>query len=723
VYRLDAIDAYQRQLVKQIEVASVVSKDHHNDAYLKLISVDHKKSPITAKIEFDKKAGSGINRITKTVKVGDDLFEESGGREQYSGYIVSEIYAATGSEYVDFTGKDFIRLGEIRGEMNDDVIKRAQIVKTIEEHLDKELRLRQEGIKVLSLFFIDKVDNYRFYDKDGNPHKGKYALWFEEEYKKIIKKPKYHTLFEDVDIDSAAELVHNGYFAQDKKGIYKDTNGNTLADEDIYGLIMRDKERLLSFDSKLKFIFSHSALKEGWDNPNVFQICTLNETKSEMKKRQEIGRGLRIAVDQNGERKHGFHINTLTVMVNESYEDFAKALQKEIEDEEGIKFGIIEKHTFANITKEVNGEIRYLDQKASEELWHHMQDKGYIDKTGKVTDDLRRDLKDNKVQIPEAYKESGPQIISVLKKIAGSLNVKNAGDREKISMNKQRFLSPDFKELWDRVKHKTTYSVDFDTEELIRVCAKEIMENVRVDKAKMVYSKANIDINAGGTFAEENKRYTMLADDPGFMMPDIITYLQNETNLTRKTIARILKESKRLLHFKDNPQKFMDEVSQVIQRKMKYFIVDGIKYEKLGQDEFYAQELFENEELFGYINKNMLEARKSVYDYVVYDSGVEADFVNRFEKNDSVKVYAKLPSWFKIPTPLGDYNPDWAVFIDKNGEEKLYFVIETKGSILTEDLRLKEKGKIDCGKKHFAALGKNVKFQEHDNFDHFIENV
>ncbi|MFA7220878.1 MAG: restriction endonuclease subunit R, partial [Synergistaceae bacterium] len=716
--------AYQKQLVKQIEVASIVSKDHHNDAYLKLVSVDNKKSKITARIEIDRKKNGEIKRDIITFKKDDDLFEISGGREQYSGYQITEIYTAEGSEYVDFSSKDYITLGEVRGELNDDVIKRMQIKKTIEEHLDKELRLTSEGIKVLSLFFIDKVANYRSYDEEGNPRKGKYALWFEEEYKEIIKKPKYRTLFNDVDIDSEAEAIHNGYFAQDRKGKLKDTNGNTLADEDIYGLIMKDKERLLSFDSKLKFIFSHSALKEGWDNPNVFQICTLNETKSEMKKRQEIGRGLRIAVDQNGKRKRGFNINTLTVMANESYEDFVKTLQKEIEEEEGIKFGIVEKHSFANITVGTeSGGHEYLNQEKSEKIWSYLKEKSYIDVNGKVTDSLKADLKDGKVKLPEEYKEAELQVIQIIKKIAGSLNIKNADDKQLVKINKRRFLSPEFKELWDRVKYKTTFSVNFDTEELVKVCSEEIKNNLRVDKAKMIYSKAKIEINKGGAMSEESDRYGVVVEDMAYELPDIITYLQNETKLTRKTIVRILKESEKLGDFKNNPQKFMDEVSSIIQRKMNYLIVDGIKYEKLGDDEFYAQELFKNEELFGYLTKNMIESEKSVYEYVVYDSDVEEEFAKKLEGNNRIKVYAKLPSWFKIETPIGDYNPDWAVLVEKDNEEKLYFVIETKGKIEPEELRGREDKKIKCGIKHFEAIGNDAQFQVCKDFNDFIEGI
>ena len=725
MYKLDSIDAYERQLVKQIEVASIESKDSHNNAYLRLVSVNNKKSPITAKIEIDKrkKVGTGIERKVVTVKQGSDLFDLSGGRDLYSGYVVSEIYCEKDNEFVDFTSQDYITLGEVRGEVDDSIVKRMQIKKTIEEHLEKEKNLKSKGIKVLSLFFIDRVANYRTYDEDGNPQKGKYALWFEEEYKQAIKNPKYRTLLNDVDIDTLAEIVHNGYFSTDKKGKLKDTKGTTLADEDAYSLIMKDKEKLLSFDSKLKFIFSHSALREGWDNPNVFQICTLNETKSEMKKRQEIGRGLRIAVNQDGERIHGFDVNTLTVMANESYEDFADKLQKEIEEEEGIKFGVIEKHTFANIIVKGGKTPEYLGEKQSQKIWSHFKESGYIDDKGKVTDSLKAAIKENKVAIPEEYSKVDAQILRTVKKIAGNLNIKNADDKRQVKLNKMRYVSPEFKELWDNIKYKTTFSVDYNTDILVEKCCDEIKENLRVDKAKLIYTKGLVkEINKGGIKTKEKNRLGFTVDDMGYELPDVITYLQNSTKLTRKTIVRILLECGRIADFKNNPQKFMDDVSDIIKRKMRLLIVDGVKYEKL-DDEIYAQELFETEELYGYLSKNMISSEKSVYDFVVYDSDVERRFAERFEENESVKVYAKLPDWFKIDTPLGYYNPDWAVFIDKNGVEKLYFVVETKGSMLIEDIRDKEQKKIDCGKKHFKAIGTDVQFEKHNDFDNFIENV
>lgn len=724
MYKLDSIDAYERKLVKQIEVASIDVKDGHNKAYIRLLSVDHKKSPISAKIEFDQMENGGVKRVVKTVKSGGDLFDLSGGRDVYDGYVINDIYCEPGNEYIDFTSKpEILRLGEQVGDVDPDEYKRLQIRKTIEEHLDKELKLTPLGIKVLSLFFIDKVANYRSYDKDGNPQKGKYALMFEEEYRGLIKKPKYHSLFGEVDTESLVEAVHDGYFSIDK-GKVKDTKGDSKADEDTYQLIMRDKEKLLSFDFKLKFIFSHSALKEGWDNPNVFQICTLNETNSVIKKRQEIGRGLRLAVNQDGERVHGFEVNTLTVMANESYENFVEQLQKEIEDEEGIRFGVVEKHLFANIVIETEDHKQvYLGAEASEKLWGHLFDAHYIDKNGKVQDKLRTDIKNNTVDLPEEFQSHASLITATLKKVSGNLNIKNAGDKKPVTVNKAVYLGEDFKQLWERVKYKTTFRVEFDVEALIAKCVEEIKNELVVGKAKFVYSKGRAVIERSGIGLDEIHESRHIHDAIDYKLPDIVSYLQNETHLTRRTLVAILTQCGRLQDFKNNPQKFVDEVSAMIKRQMRHFIVDGIKYETIGNDHYYAQELFEDKELIGYLNKNMLETQKSVYDHVVYDSNVEAEFARSFEQNKDVKVYAKLPGWFKIETPLGTYNPDWAVLIDHDGGEKLYFVVETKGSILGEKLRPIEKAKFDCGRAHFKALGEAVGFTVADSFETFMDKV
>ncbi len=734
MYRLDSVDAYERKLVKQIEVASIEVRDSHNKAYIKLLKVDNRRSPIRAHIDLDIVQRNGeVARKKKWVRSGDDLLDLSGGRNVYDGYIIEDIYCEKGNEYISFTSKpEIVRLNQAIGEVNDDEYKRLQIRKTIEEHLDKEMQLRPQGLKVLSLFFIDRVANYRWYDDDGNSQPGKYAWMFEEEYARAIRKPKYHILFEGADLETAAEGVHDGYFAVDKKkdatgdGMLKESRGagTTQADASAYQLIMRNKERLLSFDSKLKFIFSHSALREGWDNPNVFQICTLNETSSVMKKRQEIGRGLRIAVNQQGKRVHGFDVNRLTVMANESYEDFARQLQKEIEEEEGIRFGVVERHLFANIPVLTDDHrTEYLGVETSQKVWDHLKAKGYIDANGKVQDSLRTDLKADKVNLPEEVKDHVAQITAVLRKVAGKLNIKNADDRKLVKLNKAVYLGEEFKQLWDRIKYRTTFRVEFDSAKLIEKCAAEIQKSLVVGRARFITRKARLDVDRGGVQAEVVYESAAVYGARDYQLPDVVSYLQNETNLTRRTLVEIMKRSDRLQDFKNNPQKYIEQVSAIINHQMQLFIVDGIKYQRLGDEYYYAQELFAENELYGYLSKNMLESKKSVFDHVVYDSGVEEEFARSFELSDDMKVYAKLPGWFKIDTPLGSYNPDWAVLVEMEGRERLYFVVETKGGLFSDALRPTEQAKIDCGREHFKALGTEVGFTVANNFEKFAEKI
>ncbi|MEG2104994.1 MAG: type III restriction endonuclease subunit R, partial [Oscillospiraceae bacterium] len=471
-----------------------------------------------------------------------------------------------------------------------------------------------------------------------------------------------------------------------------------------------------------RFIFSHSALREGWDNPNVFQICTLNETHSDVKKRQEIGRGLRLCVNQQGERQYGFAVNTLTVMANESYEEFAAKLQREYEQDEGIRFGIVEKHTFANISvKQPDGSSAYLGEEKSEKIYVAFKKKGYIDVKGGVQESLKRALKNGNVELPPDVEESRPAILAVCKKTAGNLNIKPTGDKRNIALNKSIYLGADFKDLWDRIKYKTTYAVQFDSTELIAKCCKSLQLNLVVGAAKLIYSKAKVDISAGGVGTTETLHASVMASDMKEVLPDVVTYLQNRTNLTRKTLVEILVQSKTLDLFRKNPQRYMEDVAKLIVSEMRLMIVDGIKYTKLGQDEYYAQELFDDKELTGYFQRNMMPSGKSVYQDVVYDSENERSFAERFENNESVKLYAKLPDWFKIPTPLGSYNPDWALLLEQDGQTKLYFVLETKGSTLAEDLRPNEYAKLRCGAKHFEALGGDVLFDTASKFTAFLE--
>lgn len=725
MYKLDSIDAYEQQLVKQIEVANVKLEDTSNKPYIRLVSV--KANPRSAKIEIDLIQNSSTKRKTITVKNGDDLYEKSNGRDVYDGYTINDIYIEKEHEYIEFLNQEIVKIGESVGNADDDSIKRLQVRKTIEEHLDKELRLKARDIKVLSLFFIDRVANYRSYDKEGNVVQGKYALWFEEEFKIISKRAKYHTLFDDVDTQTDVAKIHDGYFAQDSKGRLKDSTGKNKDDESAFDKIMKNKEKLLSFSEPLRFIFSHSALKEGWDNPNVFQICTLNETNSVMKKRQEIGRGLRICVNQDGERVRGFDVNTLTVMANESYEDFARALQKEIEDEEGIRFGVIEPHFFANIAVEnEKGELEYFGATNSEKVYEYLQEKNYIDSHGKIQDRLRTAIKENSLKLPQEFANSQADITSVITKIAGNLNIKDASDKKLITLNKEVYLSEDFKMLWEQIKYKTTYRVDFDVEKLVEECAKHIANDLTVGKIKYLYSKATNKITkAGVEIVEESvKNDPLNSEIIDFELPDIVTYLQNETNLTRKNIVDILIKSGKLQGFKNNPQKFIDGAIKIIKKVMSMFIVDGIKYQKLGSEFYYAQECFETQELYGYLSSNMIENRenKSIYTHTVYDSTIEENFAIEFNRNEKVKLFTKLPKWFKINTPLGSYNPDWALLIEEENEEKLYFVVESKGSDLGIDIKTAESSKITCAKKHFAEISTEVTLVQSNNFKNFSEH-
>ena len=726
MYKLDSIDAYDKKLVKQIEVANVRLSESANNAYIKLLSV--KPSPRSAKIEIDINQAGKTIRKSITVRDGEDLYELSKGRDLYSGFTVNDIYIEKGKEYIEFTNGISVDIGQTIGDLDSDSIKRLQIRRTIEEHLQKEKMLNPKGIKVLSLFFIDKVANYREYDENGNPLKGKYAQWFEEEYKQVIKQRIYEDLFNSIkDLDAEVEKVHNGYFAKDKKGVLKDSTGKNADDEDTFNLIMKDKEKLLSFESPLRFIFSHSALKEGWDNPNVFQICTLNETNSTIKKRQEIGRGLRICVSQNGERVYGFENNTLTVMANESYEEFAKSLQSEIENEEGIKFGIIEKHFFANMPiKDDEGQMHYLGYEQSEVLQNYLLDKGYINSQGRIQDSLKAALRDDMFEVPEEFIQIEENITQAIKKVAGGLNIKDAAKKQIVTLDKEVFLSEDFKALWDEIKYKTTYRVNFDIEALVETCAQKIADELTFGKIKYIYSKATNKITRAGVEIDIDTIVEKQSDAEvvQYQLPDIVTYLQNETKLTRKNIVDILIKSGKLESFKNNPQKFIDGVIAIIRKTMSIFIVDGIKYEKIGNDYYYAQECFEDKELYGYLSSNMFENRKnkSVYDYTVYDSDVEKSFAKSFNESEDVKLFAKLPAWFKINTPLGSYNPDWAVLIEKENEEKLYFVVESKGSLFTDDLRDTEEAKIKCAKKHFGAISQKTSFVQSNNFQNFSEH-
>lgn len=719
VFRLDAVDAYERKLVKQIEVASATVEDAHNKPFVRLVKVENKRGRISAKIELDKQAATGVQRVEVTVSDGDDLQQSADGRAIYADFRVGEINTAKGEAFMELRypgGEVFLQPGQAHADVDALAVQREMIRRTIREHLDKEMRLRPMGIKVLSLFFIDAVDKYRQYDADGQPVKGVYAQMFEEEYRRAAKLPAYQSLFAEIDLESAAEEVHNGYFSIDKKGGWLDTAENNAGNrenaERAYNLIMKEKEKLLSFSTPLKFIFSHSALKEGWDNPNVFQICTLRDIQTERERRQTIGRGLRLCVNQDGERVHGFEVNTLTVVATENYEQFAENLQKEIENDTGIRFGIVEQHQFAAIAvTDADGHAAPLGMEQSKALWEHLKAAGHIDAKGKVQDSLKTALKNGTLELPAEFDAQKAQIAEVLRKVSGRLDIKNADERRQVPLRKGKdgkavYLSDEFRALWDRIKHQTTYRVQFDNVKLVTDCIAALQKAPVIAKARLQWRKADISIGKAGVAATEKAgAATVVLDEADIELPDLLTDLQDRTQLTRRTIVSILMGSGRLDDFKRNPQQFIELTAETINRCKRLALVDGIKYQKLGDQHVYAQELFEKEELTGYLKNMLLDTQKSIYEHVVYDSTTERDFADGLEKNDAIKLYAKLPGWFKVPTPLGTYNPDWAVLVEEDGTQHLYFVVETKSSLFTDDLRDKESAKIECGKAHFAALG------------------
>lgn len=707
IYKLDAIDAYEQRLVKRIEVLSTSQEDSFNIPYVKLKSVREK----WATIEIDTQTKKGtVSRKEKKVKLNDMLYKISGNRELYSDWIVSQISWEEGNEYIEFNNGTILYIGDEVGGIEDDTIKRLQISKTIEEHLEKELRLNKLGIKVLSLFFIDKVANYR---GDGiNP--GKYEIMFKEEYEKLIKKPKFKA---NENIDTPVDLVHNGYFSQDK-GTYKDSTGSNKYDEAVYNLIMKDKEKLLDKNNPLRFIFSHSALKEGWDNPNVFQICTLKDTTGTyIRRRQEIGRGLRLCVNQDGERIYDPSINVLTVLANESYESFVKGLQNEIQEDTGIKFGVLDKNSFTTLSREIDEYSKeYFGEAKSHKLHQILQEHGFIDNNGLILDKLKENRDSIGVivsELDEDFLGWSYEITNRIKSKLKSYEIKDANKKQKVERNKEIIENNDFIELWNKISEKTVYSVDFDTEELILRCVQSIKDMPKIKPPKLIFRKNMLEINKNNGIEGKvvSEKLSENSYQENINLPDILSQLQNKTNLTRKTIIRILTQCDRLEDFKNNPQKFIDEVSVRIKRELNKFASNGIKYEKIG--DYYSFKLFESEDdsLLAYMNDKSLLSNKSPYTHVVCESETERKFADKFEQDESVKIYMKLPSWFKINTPLGSYNPDWATVIEKDGIEKLYFVVESKGSENPDSLRTSEELKIECAKKHFKTLDTGVEFK------------
>jgi type III restriction enzyme len=613
VYRLGPVKAYDLGLVKRIEVDSVLENPNFNTPFIQVESIENaSKNRIVAKLKIDLETKGSPARKSITVDHnGFDLAEKS-GRDQYRGYIVQEINSGEG--YIAFSNGITLNVGDTHGGQTDDRMK-IQIRETVKEHFDKELAISRlpenQRLKVLSLFFIDRVANYR--GETNEP--GKLAVWFEEAYQELASKERYQPLSRP-----PVEQVHEGYFARDKKsGSFKDTKSENDADRDVYALIMKDKTRLLSPEEPLKFIFSHSALREGWDNPNVFQICTLNESHSEIKKRQEIGRGLRLPVRVSGERCFDTQINRLTVIANEAYDDFARKLQEEIEEETGEKF------------------------------------------TGRI---------------------------------------KNKRDRKEVGLKKGWQLNEDFKVLWDRISQKTVYSVRYDTQELIQVAAAEFAKTPKITAPTFSIRKSAIAVTEAGLEATLKTAREEAVNHGGERIPDMVRYLQSKTELTRGTVAQILIQSGRLQEAMLNPQAFMEQALESIQKELRKLMVNGISYEKIAGD-FYEMLLFEQQEVESYLDR-LIQVEHSIFDYVEYDSETERLFAEQLDQRSDIKLFVKLPNWFKVQTPIGSYNPDWAIV--KEADQKLYLVRETKGTDQLSLLRTSEEMKIKCGQAHFNEL-------------------
>jgi type III restriction enzyme len=697
IYKLDPIKAYELRLVKQIVVASVIGTNAQNDAYIKLLEVDN-KSGIKAKIKVQVQDKGSVKEKDFWVKQNTDLYTLSNEREAYrNGFEVLDISCEPGNEFIDFTSGR-LYLGQERGGITDDLIE-VQIKNTIKKHLDKELQLKGKGIKVLSLFFVDKVANYRIYDTEGKPAKGKYAALFEHHYNELIKLPQYQEL-----AVFSVDKLHDGYFSADKKGVLKDTNGSTQADDDTYAKIMRNKEQLLSMDEPLKFIFSHSALREGWDNPNVFQICVLREVGSTKERRQTLGRGLRLPVNADGERVKDDNINKLTVIARESYADFAAGLQKEYEDDCGVTFGKVPKIAFSKLSVVVDEEEKPLGRKASEDIWSELVTKGFVDTNGKIQPAFNPSKEGFSLGLSEQFAEQEAEIITVLQSYQLERHIKKDEEPKRLKINKQIFLDPEFENLWNTIKHRTTYQVDYSTDTLIATAIKSITEMEKIEAVKVSYREDIVGIEKKGVTTTNTKANEIKIEYTG-ILPDILAYLQKETELTRATLVSILSGCNRIAEFAINPQKFMDAVASIINRELHKLMIDGIKYEKLttGQVEW-SMQLFREEELKDYFEQ-CLAVQKSVFNTVIYDSEVERRFAEDLDKREEIKLFVKLPAFFKVETPIGTYNPDWAIV--KHYDETIYLVRETKSTKNFEKLRNSEADKIKCGRKHFEAIGAN----------------
>ena len=753
VYRLDAMEAYNKRLVKKIAVKGITaSGTTATESYIYLESINLSKSAPTATIQFEMKGAKGIRKVSRIVSEGFNLYDYSGQMEEYKeGYVVSRIDGRDDS--IEFLNGIKLYAGDIVGQVNEEQIRRIQIRETIDSHLKREEELFHKGIKVLSLFFIDEVAKYKQYDGAGNPENGIYADIFEQEYQDIlehrqstIRDAEYRKYLDAI----SAKDTHAGYFSIDKKGKMIDPKlsgkETTTDDVDAYDLIMKNKELLLDRNPKkspVRFIFSHSALREGWDNPNVFQICTLKQSGSDVRKRQEVGRGLRLCVNQDGERMDSnilgndvHRVNVLTVIASESYDSFAKALQSELAEAVADRPREVTVELFlGKVLKDHQGNEQSVDKDLAGEIHYELTINGYIDRKRALTDNYYEDKANGNLKLSEELAEYTTSIVDILSSIydpkqmlaenARSNNVELQLDEEKLAM-------PEFKALWNKINAKTVYVVDFDTKELVRKSIASLDKNLRVseiyfkvESGSMEEIQSKEELVSGDSFKKHNTdkhRNTVSANSN--VPYDLVGKLVEGTNLTRKAVVEILQGVKKNTFelFKINPEEFIIKATALINDEKAGAIIEHISYDLM--DEKYGMEVFTDPSIKGRLGSNVMKAEKHLYDHILYDSKNEKDFATELDTNSDVAVYVKLPDGFYISTPVGRYNPDWAIAFYEGTVKHIYFVAETKGSMNSMQLRLIEDSKIHCAREHFKAISNSeVVYDVVDSYKCLLEIV
>ena len=719
VYRLDPLDAHQLGLVKTIVVADAQELGGTAKPYVKLLGVSRDTFKASLKLMCRKKDGSYAKRKV-TAMQGDDLERLSGGNPAYEGnWRVSEI--SVEPERIELSNHGYLSVEDEIGS-NQDAVFKEMIRETIREHIRKELKVHAKGIKVLSLFFIDKVASYLGDGVNNLDANGDFAAWFDELYaEELARQPEARAI-----MPATALEARSGYFAQMKKSgkgksavmTFKDSSGKTKADDDAYELIMRDKARLLSMDEPVRFVFSHSALSEGWDNPNVFQICMLRDMASETERRQTIGRGLRLPVNQTGERISDTGLAQLTVVANESYQAFASALQNEYQ-KAGVAIGFVRKQEFSRLPITVDGKETVLGAKRSAEIWDHLHQRGYIDDQGEVQGSWVPEQLGFTIKLPGQYAEYEDDVINIVNACKMETIIKRKRERVTRKLNKELYAAPGFEEFWDKITQRTTYRVNFERQALVDACVNRIKTAPEIEPIRIQVTRTKMTMTRGGTKGSTlGLRGANLTGS--YPLPDIVTQLQEATSLTRKTIIDILIASGRLGEFLDNPNDFIKMASTCIQEELAHVVVEGIQYEKIGGSIYELRELQEDglEEKDRFLDRlyQVANKEKTDFDYVAYDSEVERQFAEYLDGREDIRLFMKLPDKFRIPTPVGDYNPDWAIIKTEEGQDRLYLIRETKSSLNPMKRRPGENAKINSAIKHFEAIGVNYKVAAPDNW-------